>query len=272
MSKSLFKSQTNPEGVRVDAEEEKFNLTHLSPGKELARYRFVHRDFIAHAFRWSHTAEVVLKRGLVGKGSVMDVGCGPEWSQLTALHSSACSPSYFLGLDARDCSSTKPNLKYPVEFKQHDVTNPMPVGHLVEGGAPTDWKPWDIIVCYEVIEHMPKPMGIKLLDNIKSAMSENTLLLFSTPCFDERVGMAENHIYEWKYNELREELESRFTLENHFGTFASLRDYTPVMSEAELKMLARLKEYYNSALISCLMAPLYPEKARNCLWHLKLKA
>jgi hypothetical protein len=81
--------------------------------------------------------------------------------------------------------------------------------------------------------------------------------------------MAENHIYEWEYEELKAELETRFVIEEHFGTFASVKDYKDLMTPEEVNLLNRLKEYYNSAMISCLMAPLYPSKSRNVLWKLR---
>jgi hypothetical protein len=260
------KSVTNPDGVRFTDESETYNLTHLSPGKELMKYRFQHRDFIAHAWRWCHTAQQVLSRKLVGTGYVMDVGCGPEWSQLVALHSNACSPAYFLGMDIRDCSKTMPNAKSKVEFGQIDVTGKLPTGTLDETGVK---KTWDIITCYEVLEHMPKGQGLKLLDNLVSACSNDTLLLFSTPCYNGT--MSDNHIYEWTYEELKQELDQRFTIEDHFGTFASLKDYIPLMKPEELAIISRLKQYYNSAIISCMFAPLYPQAARNVLWQLKKK-
>lgn len=257
-----MKSHKNPEGIRLTEASETYNLTHLSPFKEFARGRLIHRDFNAHVFRWSHAAMMLFKFPNREQAAVLDIACGPDWPLLTTLHSNGSAPAVFVGCDARDCSPTKPQLtKTDVQFEQHDITKTLP----------TRASGWDMIVCFEVLEHMPKESGLKLLDNIQQIMGPNTLMLFSTPVFDEKVGMADNHIYEWGYQELKDELEKRFTLENHYGTFASLRDYTPLMTPEELKLLARLKEYYNSAMVACLMAPLYPQKARNVLWQLKRK-
>lgn len=265
-----IKSHRNPEGTRIVEEGEHYNLTHLSPFKEFARGRLIHRDFNAHVFRWCHAAMVLHKFKNRETAAVMDVGCGPDWPLLTTLHSNGCAPGYFLGVDARDVSKTAPKMTSTnVQAVVADITKGLPSGFNAD---PTQNPlPWDMIVSFEVLEHMSKESGLKMLDQIKAACSDNTLVLFSTPVFDERVGMAENHIYEWGYKELKDELESRFTLENHYGTFASLRDYVPLMTAEELKVLAKLKEYHNSAIVSCLMAPLYPEKSRNVLWHLRKK-
>jgi 2-polyprenyl-3-methyl-5-hydroxy-6-metoxy-1,4-benzoquinol methylase len=281
-----LKSHKNTDGTRLVEDSETYNLTHLSPFKEFARGRLIHRDFNAHVFRWSHAAMMLFKRPNRETSAVLDIACGPDWPLLTTLHSNGSAPAYFLGVDARDCTKTIPVLsKTTVEFQQHDITKTLPAApatvtvQTVLSENPrqigTHDEPkgeWDMIVCFEVLEHMPKESGLKLLDKIKEITSPNTLILFSTPVFDENVGMADNHLYEWGYEELKGELESRFTLENHYGTFASLRDYTPLMTPQELNLLAKLKEYYNSAMVSCLMAPLYPHKARNVLWQLKYKA
>ncbi len=274
-----MKSHKNPEGVRMTEASETYNLTHLSPFKEFARGRLIHRDFNAHVFRWSHAAMMLFKFPNREQAAVLDIACGPDWPLLTTLHSNGSAPAYFMGVDARDCSGTAPKLtKTEVEFEQHDITKtlPNPPGAVLPVNAETNAEKvtknqWDMIVCFEVLEHMPKESGLLLLDNIQRIMGPNTLMLFSTPVFDEKVGMADNHIYEWGYQELKDELEKRFTLENHYGTFASLRDYTPLMTPEELKLLAKLKEYYNSAMVACMMAPLYPHKARNVLWQLKRK-
>lgn len=278
------KSTKNPEGTRYIDESETYNLTHLSPLKEFARGRLIHRDFNAHVFRWLYSAKEIFKNSKRDECAVLDIACGPDWPQLTVMHSNGCMPGYYKGIDLRDCSTTMPSSKSAViEFEQVDITKQLP--------APPAWNKqigptnadgtaelkrlgghWDMIVCFEVLEHMPKASGLKLLDGITAAMSDKTQLVFSTPVFDPHVGMAENHLYEWGYEELKGELESRFTLENHYGTFASLKDYTPLMSAEELKLLAKLKEYYNSAMVASIMAPLYPQASRNVLWSLKKKS
>ena len=56
-----------------------------------------------------------------------------------------------------------------------------------------------------------------------------------------------------------------------FGTFASIRDYKPLMNDWQTKMFEALKEYYDSNILSNIMAPLFPAKSRNTLWILKRK-
>ena len=101
-------------------------------------------------------------------------------------------------------------------------------------------------------------------------------MLISTPWYDERVGAAKNHIIdgeigEFTYEELKVLLEKYFTIEKTYGTFASMRDYKPHMNDWQTQMFNSLKEYYDVNLLSNLMAPLFPEHSRNCLWRCKLK-
>lgn len=168
----------------------------------------------------------------------------------------------YVGIDARDCSKTMPKVNFPSRFIQTNVVDVLPRNGVVEGG-------WDLIVCYEVLEHMTKEAGQAFLQNIYDIMDDESTLLLSTPCYNGT--MAENHIFEWSYEELKTELENDFIIDEHFGTFASIKDYASLMTPEEIKLINRLKKYYNSALVSCIMAPLYPEKSRNVLWRLRKK-
>ena len=56
-----------------------------------------------------------------------------------------------------------------------------------------------------------------------------------------------------------------------FGTFASMKDYKPLMNDWQKQMFEALKDYYDSNLISNIMAPMFPDASRNTLWVLKRK-
>ena len=261
MSTNILKSTDN-DGITRHETGDIFNLTQLTVDKELQRFRAQHRDFLGHFFRYVHTAKIAFT---MKAPAILDVGCGVSWHQLTALHSNGCHPSLYFAIDARDCADKMPKVNFSTQFQQMNIVEGLP-------NNPNNI-PWNLIVCYEVLEHLSKENGQKLIANIASVMNENTLLLFSTPCFDERSGQAQNHIYEWKFEELQEELEKIFVIDDAFGVFASQRDYKEELAASpELSAAVEIwKKYFNSALLSCLMAPLFPDKARNCLWHLRKK-
>ena len=103
-----------------------------------------------------------------------------------------------------------------------------------------------------------------------------TAFLMSTPCYDEKVGAAANHIYDGQvhertYEETKGLLEKHFTIVEHFGTFASIKDYKEEMSESQKEIFEDLRKYYDVNLISVIMAPLFPAHSRNVMWKLKLK-
>jgi len=141
---------------------------------------------------------------------------------------------------------------------------------------------WDIITSFETIEHIGKTNADKFLKNIATVMNHKTTFLLSTPCYDEKVGAADNHTYdcgdgngvipqEHTYQGLKEILEKYFVIEAHYGTFASIKDYKELLTGWQLEMFNKLKEYYDTNLLSVLMAPFFPAQARNVLWKLKLK-
>jgi|TARA_R100001530_G_scaffold34477_3_gene26934 2-polyprenyl-3-methyl-5-hydroxy-6-metoxy-1,4-benzoquinol methylase len=239
-----------------------YNITQLSPDVTFEKHVF-HRDQFAHYLRWTH----VLKRAKIGM-NILDFGCGTG-NLAEVLYRNRYKAKNYLGLEFKKSTVDKANEKYKkidwVNFKQCDLVD----NNLNEGND------WDIIVCFEVIEHVNKKNLDVFLSNIKKHCNENTTVLLSTPIFDEKVGAANNHIIdgviqEYKYSELKNQLEIYFKVEDTFGTFASQKDYKPLMNEWQKHMFYELNKYYDSNLISNIMAPFFPKESRNCLWILKL--
>ena len=82
----------------------------------------------------------------------------------------------------------------------------------------------------------------------------------------------EKEIGEWDHFELQEKLSEFFIIERKYGTFASIRDYKEDLHDWQIPMFEALREYYDTNLLSNLMAPIIPpEHARNCLWVLKVR-
>jgi hypothetical protein len=121
------------------------------------------------------------------------------------------------------------------------------------------------------------------MENIKSHCGKETVILLSTPCYDESVGAAGNHTYdsgdgqgiqpqELTYDEMKSLIEDNgFELIEHFGTFASQRDYKEHLTEAQEEVYEQLKKYYDSNLVSNIMAPMVPQYSRNVIWKFKIK-
>ena len=56
-----------------------YDKTHLSI--DLAEERgFIHRDYIAHCFRWSHVTKYLMAQAKYKRVLIMDVGCGKDFT------------------------------------------------------------------------------------------------------------------------------------------------------------------------------------------------
>ena len=247
----------------------KYNTTDLDPESTFERHVF-HRDQFAHYLRWTH----ILKEAKIDD-IVVDFGCG-KGNLLEVLYRNRFKCKRFIGLDIRKKTIDQAKEKYEnvtwAEFYDQDLIVPTMEFNFNA----------DKVCSFEVAEHVGKQNIDKFLLNFRSCGHSNAKYYLSTPNFDEKVGAAGNHTYdsgdgkgiaiqEFAHQELQQHIEKYFTIEKKFGTFASVRDYKPKLSDWQAKMYASLNEYYDSNLLSNLMAPMFPEHSRNTLWVLKQK-
>lgn len=244
-----------------------YNTTQLTPQTAFERHIY-HRDMFAHYLRWSH----VLKDARIGQ-TILDFGCG-SGEILEVFYRNRYRPKQYLGLDIRAKTIAENNDKFKnldfADFKQVDLCQPeLDLGQT-----------FDIITCFEVMEHIGHANADTFLDNIAYHCDENTRVYLSTPNYDPNVGAAENHMLgkngdevgEWDHFELAEKLEEFFTIEEKYGTFASIKDYKADLHDWQIPMFEALKKYYDTNLLAVMMAPVIPpEHARNCIWVLKVK-
>ncbi len=229
----------------------KYDQTQLNVTNMIGRA--IHRDYLAHCMRWSYTKKI-MKKG----AKVLDLGCGRGAPLLQVLRSGIGGgnlPSLYVGVDLNKLKDVG-NAHFQAKFYQVNFVEQPDL-------VPDD--EWDFICSFESIEHMPKPEGLIFLDNIQKRMKDQTRFLISTPCFNGQA--AKNHIYEWKREELREELEKRFVIDKCFGTFASKNEILKNMTERHQQVYNELLQYYEGDVMSVIMAPLYPEFSRNCIWE-----
>lgn len=245
---------------------ESYNKTQLTPQKEFERHIY-HRDQFAHYLRWSH----VLKNAKIGQ-TILDFGCG-SGEMLELFYRNKYRPKQYLGLEIREKQVEENKEKFGkldfAEFRQQDLCQPeLDLGQT-----------FDIITCFEVMEHIGHKNADVFLDNIAYHCDENTTVYLSTPNYDPQVGAAENHILgaerevgEWDHFELQEKLSQFFNIEAKYGTFASIKDYKEDLTGWRKEAFEELRKYYDTNLLSNMMAPMVPaEHARNCLWVLKVK-
>lgn len=248
-----------------------YNTTDLSPDKAFERHVF-HRDQFAHYLRWTH----ILKEAKIGE-SIVDFGCG-QANLLEVLYRNKFKQAEYIGLDIRE-KTIVTNIE---KFKNVDWAH-FYVADLVKDYMDFSMFNGDKVCAFEVIEHVGKQNAHAFLENFKTCGKTDATYYLSTPNFDASVGAAGNHTYdsgdgrgvdvqEFTHTELETILSQHFDIVKKFGTFASMRDYKPLMNEWQTEMFNALKEYYDTNLIANIMAPMFPDAARNTLWVLKRKA
>lgn len=254
-----------------------FDHTHLSLDTAEAR-GFIHRDYLAHCLRWSHIARTAA-RGFAGHRWV-DIGCGVDQPLARLLHVNKHSPreGYYLGVDINPLALHKSfeNASWrPILAGGIDAVTRLQVagGELIVSadadisfklGLPTK------VVCLEVLEHVQPAYCRQLVLKIKELIGHAGTAFISTPCYDAKVGAADNHINEITYQAMGALLEDcGLAIENHWGTFASQKDYKDLMAAPVRAVFECLKAYYDSNMLAVIFAPLYPQWARNCLWELR---
>ena len=211
----------------------------------------IHRDYLAHCLRWTH----VMKYSRINQ-TWLDIGCGTFPLAMT-LYTNKLKPKLYVGVDVRK-NLQIPKVNFPIEFKYGDIVDLKLTNTF------------DNIVCFEMLEHVEKFHAIKTLKKIASIADKKTNIFISTPNYDGK-HQAANHIHECKFSDLKEKIEKYFVIENIYGTFASQSEIIPVLANDELKVFNKLKTYYDSNLLSIMLAPLHPIESRNCLWRLRIK-
>ena len=246
----------------ANARGKEIDNTHLSIDQAEAR-GFIHRDYIAHCLRWTHVSKYLHLQARYKTARIIDIGCGKDMPLARMLYTSRLAPEKYLGIEYNKMdipemfknSSFKPDLIAGVDFTTIDQNN-------VAGGLQYNYS-----TCFEVLEHVEPIKAIAILDHLPKFLAQNSVSWFSTPCWDEKVGAAANHVNEMTYEAFGSLLEEMgYKILKHWGTFASIKDYKTELNGLQ-DTFDKLREYYDSNYLATIFAPLFPHKARNVLWE-----
>ena len=246
----------------ANARGKEIDNTHLSIDQAEAR-GFIHRDYIAHCLRWTHVSKYLHLQARYKTARVIDIGCGKDMPLARMLYTSRLAPEKYLGIEYNKMdipemfknSSFQPDLIAGVDFTTIDQNN-------VAGGLQYNYS-----TCFEVLEHVEPIKAIAILDHLPKFLAQNSVSWFSTPCWDEKVGAAANHVNEMTYEAFGSLLEEMgYKILYHWGTFASIKDYKTELNGLQ-DTFDKLREYYDSNYLATIFAPLFPHKARNVLWE-----
>jgi 2-polyprenyl-3-methyl-5-hydroxy-6-metoxy-1,4-benzoquinol methylase len=222
---------------------------------KLAQFKYQpHKDYLGHIFRWGFASKFVNQ-----KTSVLDVGCGQEMPFARSLGGANPNsvPSRYLGVDLN-------GIKTLVNRKNFEVWDEF---NFVE-----DWecilaeghKPFDVIVNFEVFEHMKMGHGRKLLSAMRELLARDGVLIFSTPIYCSTYKQARNHINELTKAEIEEEIQKAgLKIIKQYGTFANINDIKKVASKEDLDSHKAMSEFYGNEILGCYLSPKYPEASRN---------
>jgi 2-polyprenyl-3-methyl-5-hydroxy-6-metoxy-1,4-benzoquinol methylase len=248
---------------KEDREPRRFDQTYLT---EDFHGEIVHRDYASHFFRWGFATRHVINRDVT---SVLDVGCGPEIPLYKALIGgiNANYPGRYVGVDMNRIK-TKNRRAMVGLYEEFDLTS------RYEELMKDEGYPFELITCFEVIEHMSVADGIRLLQAMRALINmapnralgqPSGVLMLSTPVFDGF--RARNHIHEYTIPELQSTLEGNgWAVERRFGTFASVNVLKKQLTPEHLSTFTALQAYYGNEVMSTFLAPLYPDHSRNNIW------
>jgi 2-polyprenyl-3-methyl-5-hydroxy-6-metoxy-1,4-benzoquinol methylase len=248
---------------RTDRGEREFDITSL---KQTTYGRYVSRDYAAHWFRWQH-AKRFIKPGM----RVLDIGCGEDQMMTKVLRQSqSFVPELYVGVDVRRLAR-KSQIAWTRIIDEFDVTrrwkelltkNDVMTGQYLG--------PFDLICCFEVIEHMPVERGMALFKALKALVKPDGIILLSTPVYNGK-HMAANHIHEYGFDELAAEIKrSGLIIDRVVGTFMTSQAIKRVATPAQRALVEELHaKWYAWDILANFLAPLYPEASSNCCWLLR---
>lgn len=243
--------------------------THLSIDQAELR-GFVHRDYIAHCFRWSHVVKFLMQRHRFKEEIIMDIGCGKDLPLPRLMYANKMTDFAYVGIDMNVLTMPE-MLKTAVANGKADIQlMGQTDASLVKEKDLIFEKP-TVSVCFEVLEHIHPTICLRLVRNIYHLLADGGHAFFSTPVWNGSA--AANHIHEMKYDTVGALLEfCGFEIVDVFGTFASQSEIEPMIYN-DSKVLGyaynRLAEYYDSNVLSIIFAPMFPRQSRNAFWHVR---
>lgn len=251
---------------KVERDARDFDTTQLH---ENGHGKTLHRDYSAHFWRWSFA-----RRFVKPTHDVLEVGCGEDKPLSKILTGGAAAHvNRYVGVDL---NKLKPSGSQRLDFRgDFDFTSRY---KEILKDYPAKF---DVVVNYEVIEHIRVELGVKLLKGMFACLKPGGTLLLSTPVYDG-VRHAANHIHEYTVPELQKVIEKAgFKVERRFGTFMDIKHIGKAISgyppgpehskvDDAIKMLRpKLSEYFDNDAISNIFGCLYPDASRNNLWVCK---
>jgi len=234
--------------------------------EDAIKYIRLHRDYLAHVLRYDHVYKYLKENNRYLNAKVLDVGCGGNTPLAKVMFHNMMKHDElgcYVGVDYGPIGNPVHPAPGNTSFKAilHQRTD------FLYWESPS--KEYDLITCFEVLEHVEPKHAFNMLKRMCKLMGEDSILMVSTPIYKPSLGAASSHVNEMSY-EAMEYLFYKAGLKvvQVNGTFASQTDYVKSLTDNDREFFDRLNRYYDANVVSCIMAPLVnPRQCRNAIWR-----
>jgi|GEM_PF-6797822 len=258
------------------------NLTELNASEAEEKGYQTHNDWLAHndryAYVWKNLAMGPKK--LKEAKTLLDVGCGklqlPHFFWRNKYSPAEDFQYWGLELRATEKWLDAVGWKRAINLVKCDL-----VLDDIPARIPEFPAQFDVVVCFETFEHVPRAMGPRLMQNLFNWTKPGGTVFFSTPNAGVSDSTADNHIgpdgisREWSYEDkLALARSTGFNIIETFGTFCGT---TRLPEEVQERIktdpfLAKIKKYHTHARFTTFMSVAYPEFSNNALFHMERPA
>lgn len=227
----------------------------------------LHRDIIAHSFRWSHVVKFLLQNNRYKDEIIFDVGCGRDLPLPRLMYANRLTEFAYIGADMNKLE-VHPQLKPAIANGKMEIQL---IGEKDAGLVKFEDIAFNhptLATAFECFEHMQPRALVRLVKNVYSLLVPNGDFFCSTPVHNGSA--AANHINEMSYSTVGWLLEQcGFAIKSKYGTFASKSEVKPEVDKDYPGLYDRLGQYYDSNVQAVMFAPMYPHASRNVIWHCK---
>jgi ubiquinone/menaquinone biosynthesis C-methylase UbiE len=158
--------------------------------------RFVPEQMHGQIIEAEHLSRYHWAAALVSGKRVLDAGCGTAYGSAILA---AANAREVVGVDVAGdvLTAVSPRMPDGVELLEADVSN-----------LPFDADTFDVVVCFEVIEHVEDPVAV--LDELARVLADDGVLAISSPNRDAYMPGNPHHRYEFTPEEFEKTLGGRF--------------------------------------------------------------